>query len=145
MILGYQYHILHMTPPLQRQTRQRTIIREVMEKAGRPLGPHEIANAVKTTMPSVGIATVYRTVKAFVAEGYLCPVNIAGQTKFEKSDLRHHHHFHCRTCETTFDIQGCPGGLERLVPDGFHADDHDLIIHGICQLCGKSPKKKRVA
>lgn len=129
-----------LTP--QRQTRQRHLIREVIEKAGRPLGPQEITNAAKAEMPTLGIATVYRTVKTLLAEGYLCPVNIAGQIKFEKSDLHHHHHFHCRTCETTFDLKGCPGGLERLLPSGFLAENHDLIIHGICQLCGRKPKKK---
>jgi Fe2+ or Zn2+ uptake regulation protein len=43
-------------------TRQRTALWNVLEETDRPLTPHEIQNAAKSLVPSLGMATEYRAV-----------------------------------------------------------------------------------
>ena len=63
---------------MQRQTRQRDAIRAALAAANRPLGPLEILAAVKPDLPRLGIATVYRTLKGLLDEGWLRTVELPG-------------------------------------------------------------------
>lgn len=48
---------------------------------------------------------------------------------------RHRHHFHCTACDQVFPIEGCPGGIDQLVPAGWTVERHDLTLHGRCPSC----------
>lgn len=116
-------------PP--RNTSQRRAIREAIEQAGRPLDANEVLAAAEAE--GLGLATVYRTLKLGVEEGWLMPVELPNApTRYEKAGKKHHHHFECRTCQKVFDVDGCPGNLNPLVPDGFIMEDHELILYGVC-------------
>lgn len=131
---------------LKRTTRQRELLREVLASAGRPLNPPEIAELAQASIPSLGIATVYRAVKEFVEEGWLVPVAVGGSTRYELAEIGHHHHFHCEDCDRTFDIQGCLGNLAPLVPQGFVITGHELTVSGTCSTCASrasAPKARR--
>lgn len=121
----------------RRNTRQREIIRAVLASCGRPLGAHETAAAAQHVFPALGIATVYRALKEFVAEGWLVAIEVAGVTRYELADVggRHHHHFHCGACERVFDVERCGVDLQRLAPSGFLVSDHELTLHGTCKAC----------
>lgn len=87
-------------------------------------------------VPGLGIATVYRTVKGLVEEGWLAPIDIPGQpTCYEAADLEHHHHFHCRGCGRVFDVDGCPGNVLSIGPPGFKVEAHEVILYGRCTAC----------
>ncbi|MGE0495064.1 MAG: Fur family transcriptional regulator [Vulcanimicrobiota bacterium] len=119
-----------------RSTRQRSAIREAIKAAGRPLCTDEILQLARQEVPNLGIATVYRAVKALLDERWLHAVELPGQTTlYERAGLGHHHHFHCRQCGKVYDIDGCPGNLGRLVPEGFQLEDHDLTLYGRCDAC----------
>ncbi len=122
---------------MQRKTRQREVIRQVFESAGRPLHAQEVARAAKETLPTLGIATVYRTVKELSATGWLIPVEIAGGTRFERADRGHHHHFYCHGCDQAFDIGGCGEEFSRLAPRGFQVEGHELTLNGLCRSCAR--------
>jgi Fur family ferric uptake transcriptional regulator len=51
---------------MERNTRQRSAIRDAIAQAQRPLLPHEVLEAARTEVPGMGIATVYRNLKALV-------------------------------------------------------------------------------
>jgi Fur family transcriptional regulator, ferric uptake regulator len=136
---------------MERTTRQRTAIREVIAKAARPLLPQEVLDAAQENVPSLGLATVYRNLKTMVEEGELKPVNLPGANpRFELAHHHHHHHFQCRSCERVFDVHACPGDLSRLAPPGFTVDDHDLTLYGRCVDCAgaahrpAAPRRKRL-
>jgi Fur family ferric uptake transcriptional regulator len=57
--------------------------------------------------------------------------------RYETCGKTHHHYFRCRSCEQVFDIEGCPGHFEDLVPKGFALEDHELILYGLCSRCSK--------
>src|SRR3989475_11290978 len=105
---------------MERDTRQRRAIRRVIEEADRPLSPHEVLKVAQVYTPRLGIATVYRTLKALVEEGWLVQVGLPGEPpRYETATKSHHHHFQCRTCGQGYEIEGCPEDLQPLVPSGF--------------------------
>ena len=122
---------------MERNTRQRSAIRDAIAQAERPLLPQEVLNAAQQAVPGLGIATVYRNLKVLVEEGELQAVNLPGENpRFELMGHHHHHHFQCRKCERVFDVHACPGDLSGLAPQGFTVEDHDLTLYGHCKDCG---------
>ena len=122
---------------MERNTRQRSAIRDAIAQADRPLLPQEVLDAAQQAVPGLGITTVYRNLKALVEEGKLQAVNLPGENpRFELMGQHHHHHFQCRKCERVFDVHACPGNLSGLAPQGFTVEDHDLTLYGRCKDCG---------
>ena len=121
---------------MKRDTRQRQAIRRVLEEAGRPLGPNEVLEAARVHHPGIGIATVYRTLKAMVEEGALAQVELPGEPpRYEINGRHHHHHFHCRACDRVYELEGCPEGLRGLTPEGFSLESHEVVLYGRCAAC----------
>ena len=117
-----------------RSTSQRRAIRQAIEDAGRPLDANEVLEAAD--VDGLGLATVYRTLKLGVEEGWLKAVELPNSpARYEMADLAHHHHFECRMCSKVFDIDGCPGNIKPLVPEGFTLEDHEVILYGLCDEC----------
>lgn len=122
--------------PVSRKTRQRDAIRSAVSGARRPVGPGEVLQAAQSDVPKLGLATVYRNLRQMQEDGELTAVEVPGQgTLYEPAGLKHHHHFCCRECGKVFDVQGCPGNLDGLVPAGFRLESHELLLYGLCQGC----------
>jgi Fur family ferric uptake transcriptional regulator len=125
-----------LTRSMERNTNQRRAIRDVIEAAGRPLSPNEILDAAKPTVPSLGIATVYRTLKVMVSDGWLSVVDLPGQApRYEVNGKGHHHHFHCKKCGRVYEIKGCDRNLHHLTPPGFELTGHEIFLFGHCKDC----------
>jgi Fur family ferric uptake transcriptional regulator len=123
---------------MQRNTRQKSAIRDVFVAMDRPLGPQEILEHAGSRIDGLGIATVYRNIKALVEEGWLTAVDLPGEpSRYEISGKAHHHHFHCVGCKKVFDLPGCPVEVKPNLPPGFIASAHELILYGKCDVCGK--------
>ena len=121
---------------MQRDTRQRRVIRRVFMNVGRPLTAGEVLEHGQRIMPSLGLATVYRYVKILSGEGWLSEVELpGGGLRYELAERPHHHHFLCRACDSVFDIDRCPDKVEELAPEGFEVDGHELILFGRCASC----------
>lgn len=128
---------------MERNTRQRSAIRDAIAEAHRPLLPQEVLAAAQSQVPGLGIATVYRNLKALVDEGELQAVTLPGENpRFELVGHGHHHHFQCRDCGRVFDVHACPGDLQRLAPAGFTVDGHDLTLYGRCRDCTAPPARR---
>lgn len=124
-------------PPLARSTRQKRVIREVFERAGRPLSTEEILAEAKGQVGTLGIATVYRSIRALLDEGWLAPVEVPGRSPYyERSGKEHHHHFLCTECERAYELAGCTTET-RPLPAGFRAQGHDVTIYGTCPACSR--------
>lgn len=121
---------------MERSTRQRAAIREVIAAAERPLLPQEVLTLAHAQVPGLGLATVYRNLKALVEDGALQPVDLPGQgTRYELAQRPHHHHFQCLVCQRVFDVHGCPGDLRALAPAGFEVASHEINLYGRCSDC----------
>jgi Fur family transcriptional regulator, ferric uptake regulator len=121
---------------MERDTQQRRAIRGVLAEAGRPLSPREVLDAAGARSPGIGIATVYRALKAWLDDGWLIQVDLPGEPpRYEPGGKRHHHHFHCRQCDRVYELEGCPDGLRDLTPSGFSLESHELVLYGRCAAC----------
>ncbi len=122
----------------RRTTRQKEAIKAVLKEQDRPLLPEEIHRYALKLVPSVGIATVYRSIKTLIEDGQVCCVEIPGQSpRYEGTEKGHHHHFHCSECQQVFDFQNCVEGLKKLAPEGFQVTRHELTLYGICKKCAE--------
>jgi len=102
----------------------------------RPLSPAEVLDAAKAEVPSMGIATVYRTIKTLVDEGEIKSIDVPGEApRYEVAHLGHHHHFHCRACDKVFEVDGCPADIQKLAPAGFLTEGHEVMLFGRCVAC----------
>lgn len=120
---------------MERSTRQRRAIREVFLEAGRPLSPQEVLDLAKKKVPSLGLATVYRTLKGLLEEGFLTPVALPGEPpRYEPAGRDHHHHFLCRLCGRVYELLGCDLPSQHL-PPGFQAEGHEVTVYGRCPEC----------
>ena len=127
---------------LSRNTRQRNAIREVFQNSDGPLGPEEVMAAAQKLADGIGIATVYRTIKAFVEEGWLVAVPLPGMPpRYEVSGKAHHHHFQCDQCGTLFEVEGCVNTTAMKVPRGFKVTGHEIMLYGQCAECGRQVKQ----
>lgn len=121
---------------MERKTHQRAAIRSAIEEADRPLSPHEILSSAQDQAPGLGIATVYRNIKAMLEEGWLRAVELPGvPSRYEVAGKGHHHHFHCRSCDRVFEVDDCPARVADLAPSGFRPEAHDIILYGLCPAC----------
>ena len=139
-----QYHIsvkVHFAiiAAMQRDTSQRRAIRRALEDAGRPLGALEVLEASKGDAPGLGIATVYRSIKALLKEGSISEVALPGEPpRYEAAGKGHHHHFRCERCEKVYELGGaCLPDLKKALPRGFRVTSHEVLVHGVCAACVK--------
>lgn len=134
------------TTTTRRNTRQRDAVQRTLVEAAGPLSVQEILQAAGGAT-SLGIATVYRTLRLLEDDGAIRPVSLPdGEIRWEASDRGHHHHFHCRVCSRVLDLAGCPLHLhESSVPSGFVVERHEITLVGICSACSERPVAKAKA
>lgn len=122
-------------------TPQRLAILEVLEdNQGEHLSAEQIFLMVKTRMPNIGLATVYRTLELFAGLGLLHKTSFdEGKFRYEFRERgRHrHHHLICLECGRISEIEeDLLHQLEREVEKkGFKVVDHSLVIYGKCSKC----------
>lgn len=122
----------------RRDTAQQRAIREALERAARPLSMAEIHQFAAQTVPTLSLRTAYRVVQRLLDDNDVAAVPVPGQPdRYEPAAVarKHHHHFRCEACDRVFDIAGCPGGLKRMLPDGFQLAGHELALWGRCADC----------
>jgi Fur family ferric uptake transcriptional regulator len=121
---------------MERNTQQRQAILKAFENAKRPLAVQEILELAQNDCPGLGIATIYRNLKALVAENKLVSIDMPGTVVlYEMPGLHHHHHFSCSGCQKVFDIEKCGVNIKNLLPKGFTLERHEILLFGFCNSC----------
>lgn len=121
---------------IERATKQKRAIRSAFESEGRPLSTTEAFEAAQALIEGLGIATVYRSIKSLLDDGWLTPIDVPGKgILYEVAGKEHHHHFSCTTCHRVFELDGCADDVLVPLPRGFKATGHDLTIFGRCATC----------
>ncbi|NNG25843.1 Fur family transcriptional regulator [Telluria aromaticivorans] len=121
---------------MERNTRQRKAIHQCIEDAGRPLSPQELLEHAQGVVPGIGLATIYRNIKSMLEAGEITAVSLpGGGDRYELSGHAHHHHFHCRVCDRVYEVHACPGDMQKLAPEGFVLESHELTLYGLCSAC----------
>ena len=90
-------------------------------------------------LPSVGRATVYRTVKLLLEEGVICKLAMMdGSHVYSVSRAGHHHHYVCVKCGAVAEFRAT--AIERLLRS-IGADvpgqvvDHRIELYVACDYC----------
>jgi len=86
--------------------------------------------------PSVGIATIYRTVNLLVDEGFLTKTEMGtGPARYEVTPTEHHDHLTCLDCGLIVEFEN--DKIEDLQEKtakklGFELVDHTMELYGRC-------------
>ena len=121
-----------------RLTEQRRVIAGVLAAAADHPDVEELYRRASRIDDQISLATVYRTLKNGVEGGWLTQVELPGEPpRYEATGKQHHHHFHCRSCDRVYEIEGCPDDLRNLTPPGFALEAHEIVLYGRCADCAR--------
>jgi len=125
----------------------RAQVMAVIDEMGKPFSAGELLEAVERVAPSIGRATVFRTLQL------LCELSLIERIRREDGQdvyvvghsHRHHHHLICTRCDDILEVSRCD--LDPLVEElaeryGFTPESHTFDIYGICPDCqGRGAKR----
>jgi Fur family ferric uptake transcriptional regulator len=123
-----------------RHSLKREWILDVFLSIERHITVEELWNAVKSKHPSVGFATVYRTLRLFCESGLCRELRFDdGTTRYEHLyGHRHHDHIICTGCGASVEV--FEPEIERLQDElmqrhGFLPQRHRMDLYGLCAKC----------
>ena len=122
-----------------RSTHPRQIVIEAVVDQPSRFTAGELCDEVARRAPTVGRATVFRTMQLLAEAGVLERVHGDGGRDAYVVDTRgHHHHMVCGSCRAVVSLEGC--GLDDFLGSlansyGFAADSHFVEIYGRCAAC----------
>jgi len=101
------------------------------------------AEELHASLPGVGRATVYRTVKLLVEAGLLCKTALeGGMPRYRLGPHGHHHHLVCVSCGAIRDFARC--SVDEMVQRAEHAVGYQVLSHRV-ELYGLCPRCRQVA
>ncbi|HLS28054.1 MAG TPA: transcriptional repressor [Opitutales bacterium] len=124
---------------MRNQTRQRTAIRTVLKAESRPLTAEEIHQLARKQIRTLGISTVYRSIRRMVETRELVGVDFPGHPpRYELPTEDVHSHFVCTGCQKVFDLPESEEPPTPTLPEDFEYHGYDLVIFGRCADCATS-------
>ena len=127
-------------------THQRQVVyEELCAMHGHP-SPEEVYGRVRSRIPTISLATVYKTIHLFIESGVFREVSLHHGTLRVETNSRPHHHLVCTECKSIRDIDAEELGAAELglapaqshVADGFLVQRYAVDILGLCAECQKS-------
>jgi Fur family peroxide stress response transcriptional regulator len=119
-------------------THQRQVIYRILMEPGRHWTPDELYQQVHKEIPSISLATVYKTIKTFREAGLVRELNLPYSKQCLDANLAPHHHLVCLACRRVKDLYHVdfePALLKARIPKGFQVQRYSLEILGVCQDC----------
>ena len=125
-----------------KRSEQRQLILDVFLGTEKHLTAEELYELVKKKNPSVGYATIYRTMKLFSDAGLCRELRVEdGIARYEHLyNHKHHDHIICTKCGKIIEIESPE--IETLQEEiakknGFILKRHRLELYGLCRNCKK--------
>ncbi|MDW7708950.1 MAG: Fur family transcriptional regulator [Deferrisomatales bacterium] len=123
-----------------RATRQRDVVLDTFLREGAHVSVDELCGRIRRTNPSIGHATVYRSMSLFVEAGIAKERRFhEGRVRYEAGmDVGHHDHLVCLACGGIQEFEDPT--IEKLQQDiagrrGFRVTYHRLELYGLCADC----------
>ncbi|HZR10976.1 MAG TPA: transcriptional repressor [Myxococcales bacterium] len=131
-------------------TRQRDLIVDAFFSQVGHLSVEELVEKAKQRDPSIGAATVYRTMKILTDAGLASARHFeGGQTRYEAALDRHHHdHLICTSCGNIveFENERIEELQDRVAQEhGFSVTHHKLELYGLCARCNQQQSHPKPA
>lgn len=120
-----------------RLTPQRAAVLAALESEPGAFTAVAIYDRARKSSPTLGLATVYRTLELLRAAGSVRALPAADGAVYVRCHPGHHHHLVCVSCGSVEETELCgapaPAVLKRR--HGFRAESHELDVYGTCARC----------
>ncbi len=127
-----------MNSPVQRMTRQRSVILEQLQQMRTHPTADELYVAVRRQLPNVSLGTIYRNLDVLARSGCVHKLDSSGgQARFD-AELSPHHHVRCRDCGRIDDVAITPEMTihpPKISMRGFEIEDYRVEFEGRCPDC----------
>ena len=117
-------------------THQRTAVYSMLAATETHPSPEEVYTAIRESLPSISLATVYKILDLFHKRGFLRKVSTENQVARYDANVGQHHHMICNKCGTIMDVSS--NGMEvspEVKAQGFQVDHYDIVFYGRCASC----------
>lgn len=121
-------------------THQRQVIYETLRAMQGHPSPEEVYERVKTMIPSVSLATIYKNIHLFIESGVFSEVSLHHGSLRVETNAELHHHLVCTSCKSITDIDAAELGFKskaRKLRGGFLAQRYAVDVLGLCVNCQK--------
>ena len=122
-----------------RVTSERKAVLDAVLASCRPFSGGDVVAQVSRRDPSVGRATVFRTLEVLVDLGVIGRVHQPGvDAAYVLCSQDHHHHAICSRCGLVVELPGCPlddAAEKEATAAGFRLESHRLEYYGVCGQC----------
>jgi Fur family peroxide stress response transcriptional regulator len=126
-------------------TPQRIAIYRALLEANNHPNPEAIYTRVRSTMPSLSLATIYKTLDALAGLGLVSELPATGNSRRYDANIDLHHHLVCTRCDRVTDYYD--PALDRITlpsrPAGFRARRVSVHFHGLCANCANTRAPRR--
>ncbi len=123
----------------RRSTRQRQLVAAALRGSGRTVAAADLFDSLRAQHPTLGRATVFRTLDLLVDQGLAQRFEGDGHVYlYTACEPGHHHHLVCRRCGAATDIDDAEvAGLVRSVRSRYQfvLDHETLDFYGLCRTC----------
>ena len=124
-----------------RWTPQRKLILEVFLQQKGHIPIEDLHEKIQDQDTTIGIATLYRTMKLLVDSGLADIHTFNDKTTYERLyQVKHHDHLICKACGRTVEFEHPlieKNQLEVCDRHGFTLKSHKMELFGICNECKK--------
>ena len=133
-----------------RKSFRRDEVLDVFLQCERHITASELVELVHKRYPSIGIATIYRTLKLITESGIARAIEFGDGTIRYEHDYGHEHHDHlvCVECGAFQEINNhsIEKEQEKIASAcGFSLVKHKMVLYGICPRCLKKGNRRQSA
>ena len=122
-----------------RPTRQRLAVLSALSAVPDDATAQEIHGSLRSRGEEIGLATVYRTLRALADAGVVDTLSHhPRETCYRLCGEGHHHHLVCSECHRVVELGDCDleGWLAGLASEhGFTLSEHSVEVTGTCSDC----------
>jgi Fur family ferric uptake transcriptional regulator len=131
-----------------RVTSPRLVVLDVLDELGTHVTAADVRRAAVERLGAVSVQAVYDVLSALTLAGLARCIETPGHpARYESRVGDNHHHFVCRTCGTTIDVDCAAGEAPCLTPHalprGFVVDEAEVTYWGHCKDCTTRQRKDR--
>lgn len=129
---------MNQHPRINRMTKQRQIILEVLRSTKAHPTADWIYEQVRQSVPRISLGTVYRNLRVLKETGDIQELNYGSTYSRFDGNTEPHYHFVCKDCGAVLDIDlPTLTDFNSHVADsiGGHVDFHRMEFYGICAGC----------
>jgi len=123
---------------IQRMTRQKKIILDVLKAVNTHPTAEWIYQEAKQQIPGLSLGTVYRNLNLLRDNGEIMELNYGSSQSHFDGNAANHYHFQCRNCGEVFDLElPLIKNIETKASgvDGHKIEGHRLEFYGLCKTC----------